>query len=218
MSAHHFVTRTRPHIDLLAIKWCQSLDGTGVCPKEIMYAFLTSNDDVLKYRRGKWKADGWASTLDILHAIMNLANERRESSEAWRAFILAEAQECIKIDLESKPRSYFSSNKIDPGFFDTKQMEAREANIKSDMPFLYSLVYNQLSNATAATKFLTAGGPSFDTWDDMERNEHIPEISLTSEGDVDVENSEHDEIEYVLGGDSSVAGRNRALLVSRTNL
>ncbi|EGG01511.1 uncharacterized protein MELLADRAFT_66930 [Melampsora larici-populina 98AG31] len=217
MSSHQSSIRSRRHIDLLALKWCQSLEGSGVTPKEVIHAFLTSNDEVLKHRRGRWGVTGWASTLEILHSIKNIAKYKSESLELWRAFILAEAQECITSDLESKPQSYFSSNKVEPDFLDTKQMEARDAHIQSDMPFLYALVYNQLSNAISTRAMLTTGGPSFDVWDNMENNRRVPDFDSSTEEDIDVECPELDNIEYIPEEDSGAKTRNRASLVSSNN-
>ncbi|KAH9812420.1 hypothetical protein DFH28DRAFT_1109583 [Melampsora americana] len=106
----------------------------------------------------------------ILHGIKNTAKQSPKGLQGWKSFVLAEVQECISSDMEAKPRSYFSTNKISLSFLDTKEMQAHDAQIQSEMPILYGLLYPQLFNATSTKGFFNTGGSRFDIWEDMECN------------------------------------------------
>ncbi|KAH9825127.1 hypothetical protein DFH28DRAFT_1077542 [Melampsora americana] len=222
MLTHEFVTRTRPFIEEQAVAWCQYLTKMDITPKEVIHAFLSApKNNVLIDRRRIWAAStGWRSTLDILHDIKNLAKSTKAGSEGWKSFILEEAKECLKEDMDSKPRSYFSSNKITPGFFDMEQMEARNSQIQNDIPFLYALLYNLLSTSTSSRGFLSAGAPTFDIWDDEETSLQDDDEPLDQrqtclgEHTFDESTAYHDGTEYAPIQDFDASARSRASLVS----
>ncbi|KAH9823427.1 hypothetical protein DFH28DRAFT_880667, partial [Melampsora americana] len=147
--------------------WCGWSTVQDTRPKEMMHALLTSDNKVPRYRHRLWGMAGWRSTLDILHRIKNTAKQSPEGLQVWKSFVLAEAQVCNSSDMAAKPHSYFSTNKITSSFFETKEMQAHNTQIQSDMPFLYGVLYPQLLNATLTQGFLSTGGPCFDIWEDM---------------------------------------------------
>ncbi|PLW12214.1 hypothetical protein PCASD_18831 [Puccinia coronata f. sp. avenae] len=69
----------------------------------------------------------------------------------WKAYILKEAQICVNAELStcgaSKKGNYYSSSTIDDNFFDKDTKAKREEKLnKTNMPFLYTLIYNKLQD------------------------------------------------------------------------
>ncbi|KAH9807671.1 hypothetical protein DFH28DRAFT_1138339 [Melampsora americana] len=93
-------------------------------------------------------------------------------------------------------------------------MEAHEAQIALDMPFLFTSSFKLISSATSTIEFLNMGAPSFDIWDDMESS--ATDARSIDEDGVDVNGPNLEETKYVEEEKFEVRNHDQAKLVSST--
>lgn len=119
--------------------------------------------------------------------------------------------------MKSKPRRFYSSNKITPDFFELDQLSARDNQIKVSMPFLWNLMYHQLSLRTNNRVVLMAGASESKGWDTLEdddsEKEAVDDSVLDTETVGEMEAHNDEDMVYVRV-DKRKAGIDRANLAS----
>ncbi|PLW30569.1 hypothetical protein PCASD_21405 [Puccinia coronata f. sp. avenae] len=124
----------------------------GWTPKKFLYYFLKNEHTAVATRRGYWgSATGWTSTKQLLDSIRQLTQKTVAGKALWKAYILKEAQICVNAELSTRGASnkgnYYSLATIDDNFFDKDAKAKQEEKLnKTDMPFLYTLIYNKLQD------------------------------------------------------------------------
>lgn len=130
---------------------------------------------------------------------------------------IRQAQECIKDEVWAKRSSFYSSRKVTPPFFELDQMAAREEELRTSMPFLYGLIYQQVLPSKNNREFLMAGSPRVDVWRDVPDEVLTPSTKKDDGVGDDIEEileaeeaCFNDEIGFEVAEDGPIAHNDRA--------